>query len=75
MFFDRFFRWVTHSPLRVLTTAVHPGSIQYETRTPWVGVHRSTGLEGSVQEPVRGEVLKRLRFIEGHLEGVRRMIE
>ena len=28
-----------------------------------------------MQEPVRGEVLKRLRFIEGHLEGVRRMIE
>jgi len=28
-----------------------------------------------VQEPVRGEVFKRLRFIEGHLEGVRRMIE
>jgi len=28
-----------------------------------------------MQDPVRGEVLKRLRFIEGHLEGVRRMIE
>lgn len=27
-----------------------------------------------MQEPVRGEVLKRLRFIEGHLDGVRRMI-
>jgi DNA-binding FrmR family transcriptional regulator len=31
--------------------------------------------EGTVQEPVRGDVLKRLKFIEGHLEGVRRMIE
>jgi DNA-binding FrmR family transcriptional regulator len=29
----------------------------------------------SVQDSVRNEVLKRLRFIEGHLEGVRRMIE
>jgi len=28
-----------------------------------------------VQDTVRGEVLKRLRFIEGHVEGVRRMIE
>ena len=28
-----------------------------------------------MQDSVRGEVLKRLRFIEGHLEGVRRMIE
>ena len=28
-----------------------------------------------MQDPVRSEVLKRLRFIEGHLEGVRRMIE
>ena len=28
-----------------------------------------------MEEPVRGEVLKRLKFIEGHLEGVRRMIE
>lgn len=28
-----------------------------------------------MQEPARGEVLKRLNFIEGHLEGVRRMIE
>ena len=28
-----------------------------------------------MQEPVKGEVLKRLIFIEGHLEGVRRMIE
>ena len=32
-------------------------------------------MEGTVQEPVRGAVLKRLKFIEGHLEGVRRMIE
>jgi DNA-binding FrmR family transcriptional regulator len=28
-----------------------------------------------VQDSVRNEVLKRLRFVEGHLEGVRRMIE
>ena len=28
-----------------------------------------------MQDSLRGEVLKRLRFIEGHLEGVRRMIE
>jgi DNA-binding FrmR family transcriptional regulator len=28
-----------------------------------------------VEEPLRGEVFKRLKFIEGHLEGVRRMIE
>jgi len=31
--------------------------------------------EETVQDSLRGEVLKRLRFIEGHLEGVRRMIE
>jgi DNA-binding FrmR family transcriptional regulator len=28
-----------------------------------------------MQDSVRSEVLKRLRFVEGHLEGVRRMIE
>jgi DNA-binding FrmR family transcriptional regulator len=28
-----------------------------------------------MQDPVRSEVLKRLRFVEGHLEGIRRMIE
>ena len=28
-----------------------------------------------MQDPIRGEVFKRLKFIEGHLEGVRRMIE
>ena len=28
-----------------------------------------------MQDTVRIEVLKRLRFVEGHLEGVRRMIE
>jgi DNA-binding FrmR family transcriptional regulator len=28
-----------------------------------------------MQDTVRLEVLKRLRFVEGHLEGVRRMIE
>jgi DNA-binding FrmR family transcriptional regulator len=31
--------------------------------------------EETVQDSLRGDVLKRLRFIEGHLEGVRRMIE
>jgi DNA-binding FrmR family transcriptional regulator len=28
-----------------------------------------------MQDSVRSEVLRRLRFVEGHLEGVRRMIE
>jgi DNA-binding FrmR family transcriptional regulator len=28
-----------------------------------------------MQDSVRSEVLRRLRFIEGHLEGVRRMVE
>ena len=28
-----------------------------------------------MQDSARGEVLKRLRFIEGHVEGVRRMVE
>ena len=28
-----------------------------------------------MQDSVRNEVLKRLRFVEGHLEGVRRMVE
>jgi DNA-binding FrmR family transcriptional regulator len=28
-----------------------------------------------MQDPTRDEVVKRLRFVEGHLEGVRRMIE
>lgn len=28
-----------------------------------------------MQNSVRSQVLKRLRFVEGHLEGVRRMIE
>jgi DNA-binding FrmR family transcriptional regulator len=28
-----------------------------------------------MQEAVRGDILGRLRFVEGHLGGVRRMIE
>jgi DNA-binding FrmR family transcriptional regulator len=28
-----------------------------------------------MQDSVRNEVVKRLRFVEGHLEGVRRMVE
>jgi DNA-binding FrmR family transcriptional regulator len=61
-----------------LTEGIHLDSMGIGTPAPWVGVPEQADgreAEADMQDPVRSEVLRRLRFVEGHLEGVRRMIE
>src|SRR5579859_2887050 len=44
-------------------------SIQY-THTPWTGVERRTPMRAEKQD-----VIKRLNYIEGHLKGIRKMVD
>src|SRR6266536_433422 len=48
---------------------IEHNEIQY-THTPWTGVERRTGMRAEKQE-----VIKRLNYIEGHLKGIRKMVD
>src|SRR6266567_8590550 len=48
---------------------IEHNEIQY-THTPWTGVERRTCMRAEKQE-----VIKRLNYIEGHLKGIRKMVD
>ena len=44
--------------------------VVYSSRTPWGGFQKGTAMQAS-----KTDVLKRLAYIEGHLKGIRKMVE
>ena len=70
-----------HTPITLPTQpafALYPPldpypSPMYATHTPWGGVSLAEDLE--MLPEVKQDSLKRLNYIEGHLAGIRRMIE